>query len=239
MGLPAAPPTAAASLPRLGPVFRASLTDYYFNSMRLVPANVAWGAGVILIIVIGLAWPLGALLLLPILALPTAAVFRVAATVVRGEPWIGLRDILGSSRRELPATLALGAAFVATGLILATNVLTGLGQAEPLGWILATLAAWGLVAWWCAAIVAWPLIVDPLRAARPIRERLRLAGALLLLHPLRFGVLGLAVAVIVVVSTVLTAAILTVSVAFVAVVACRFVYPAADRLEMALVGERS
>lgn len=226
-------------MPRLGAVFRASLTDYYFNSMRLVPTNVAWGVGVILIIVIGLAWPLGALLLIPILALPTAVVFRVAAIVVRGEPWSGLREVLGSTRRELPAILALGAAFMATGIILATNVLTGLGQAAPLGWILATLAGWGLVALWCGTIVAWPLIVDPLRAAKPIRERLRLAGALLLLHPLRFGALGLAVAVIVAVSTVLTAAILTVSVSFVAVVACRSVYPAADRLEIALAGERS
>ena len=42
------------------------------------------------------------------------------------------------------------------------------------------------------------------------------------------------------VSVVLTAAILTVSVAFVALVACRSVYPAADRLENSpLGGERA
>lgn len=207
--------------------------------MRLVPANVAWGAGMVLIVVIGLVWPPGALLILPILALPTAAVFRIAALVVRGEPWAGLRDVLRSSRRELPATLGLGVAFVVTGLILGTNALTGLGQAEPFSWVLATLAGWGLVAWWCGAIVAWPLIVDPTRTTRPLRERLRLAGVLLLAQPLRFGALGLAVAVIVLISTILTAAILTVSVAFVAIVACRSVYPAADRLETALSGERS
>ena len=65
-----------------------------------------------------------------------------------------------------------------------------------------------------------------------------LAGGLLLAHPLRFAGLGLAMALVVAVSIVLTAAILTISVAFVALVACRSVYPAADRLEPALGGER-
>lgn len=226
-------------MPRLGAVIRASLTDYYFNSMRLVPANVAWGAGVVLTVLVGLLWPLGALLLLALLALPTAVVFRIAGLVVRGEPWAGLRDVVRSTRAELLPTLGLGVAFVATGLILTTNVLIGLAIAEPPGLMLATLAGWGLVAWWCAAIVVWSLIVDPARATRPLRDRLRLAGALLLTHPVRFGALGLFVALTVIVSTILTAAVLTVSVAFVAVVACRSVYPVADRLEIAMSRERS
>jgi uncharacterized membrane protein YesL len=226
-------------MPRLGAVIRASLSDYYFNSMRLVPANIAWGAGVVLIVVVGLVWPPGALLLLPLLVLPTAVAFRIAALVVRGEPWAGFRDAVRATRAELLPTLGLSVAFVATGLILMTNVLTGVATAEPAGLIVATLAAWGLVAWWCGAIVTWPLIVDPARATRPVRQSLHLAGALLLTHPARFGALGLVVALVVVVSTILTAAILTVSVAFVAVVACRSVYPAADRLEIALAGERS
>jgi hypothetical protein len=225
-------------MPRLGAVIRTSLSDYYFNSMRLVPANLAWGAGVVLIVLVGLVWPAGALLLLPLLVVPTAVTFRIAATVVRGEP-SGVRDSIGSIRHELGVMVGLGVAIVGTGLVLGTNVLTGLQQADPPSLVLATLAGWGLVAWWCAAIVAWPLIVDPARAAWPLRERLRLAGGLLLTHPIRFGALGLIVALIVVVSTILTAAVLTVSVAFVAVVACRSVYPAADRLEIALSGERS
>jgi uncharacterized membrane protein YesL len=207
--------------------------------MRLVPANVAWGAGVILIVVVGLAWPPGALLLLPLLAFPTAGVFRVAAMVVRADPESGLHDIAWPLRHDAAATLLLGAGFSVSGVILGTNLLMGLGQGEPIGWVLATLAGWGLVALWCGAIVAWPLIVDPHRASRPVRERLRLAGELLLVHPVRFGALGMAVAIIVVLSTILTAAILTVSVAFVAIVACRSVYPAADRLEIAQAGERS
>jgi hypothetical protein len=45
-------------------------------------------------------------------------------------------------------------------------------------------------------------------------------------------------AVVTAISFVLTAAILTISVSFVALAACRSVYPAADRLEPALRGER-
>ena len=61
----------------------------------------------------------------------------------------------------------------------------------------------------------------------------------MLAHPLRFAGLGLAMAVVTAFSIALTAAILTISVAFVALVACRSVYPAADRLEPALRGERA
>ncbi len=226
--------------PRLGPAVRASLTDYYFNSMRLVPANVVWGVGVVVVVLVALAWPLGGLLFLPVLALPNAAVFRVAARIVRGEPSVGLHDIVAPYRRGggAAAMVALGAVVTVFGLVLGTNLVTGFGQGGPAGWVIATLAAWGLVALWCVAFVAWPLIVDPHRAGIPLRARLRLAGALLLVDPVRFGALGLVLAVISIVSTVLTAAILTVSVSFVALIACRAVYPVADRLDAAMAGDR-
>jgi hypothetical protein len=50
--------------------------------MRLVPANLVWGAAVILVVFVGLAWPLGGLLLLPVLAKPIAAIFGVACRSV-------------------------------------------------------------------------------------------------------------------------------------------------------------
>ena len=104
--------------------------------------------------------------------------------------------------------------------------------ASPRAGRIATLAAWGLIVLWCGALVAWPLLVDPSRSAiGRSRERLRLAGAAAAgaPAPLRRRS-ALAMAVVVAVSVVLTAAILTISVAFVALVACRSVYPAADRL---------
>lgn len=209
---------------------RASLDDYYFHSMRLIPANVVWGAGVVALVIVGFAWPVGGLLLLPLLALPTSAIFRVAARVVRVVPGVGLHDVAWPYRHDAGQTILLGAAVTAAAMILATNVVSGIAGGTPAGLVIATLAAWGLVALWCGMLVAWPLIADPARAATPLMRRLRLAGALLLVEPIRFGGLAIVGALVTIVSTVLTAAILTVSVSFVALLACRSVYPIADRL---------
>ena len=92
--------------------------------------------------------------------------------------------------------------------------------------MVATLAAWGMVALWTGALVA-----DPARSGQPLADRMRLAGGLLLVDPVRFAALAVVVALVSVVSIVLTPAILTVSVSFVAPLACRTVYPAADRLQ--------
>jgi len=232
-------PAQVTRLPRLGTVVRAALSDYYFNSMRLVPANIVWGFCLALIVLVGLVSPLLSLVLLPLLALPTAAVFRMAARIVRGEPGVGLHDIVWPYRHAPGRWLLVGVVVVAAALVLGTNAVVGLGGGEPAGWAVATLAGWGLVMLWCGALVGWPLLVDPSRSAMPLSERLRLAGSLLLAHPVRFAGLGLAMAVVVAVSFVLTAAILTISVAFVALVACRSVYPAADRLDPVLGGERA
>ena len=232
--------SATASPTRLGAAIRASLTDYYFNSMRLVPANIVWGAGLVAIVLVALVWPLGGLLLLPLLALPTAGIFRLAARIVRVDPDPGWHDVMWPYRHAARRTLALGAGVVVATIVLGTNLIGGItGQGDLIGWVLATLAAWGLVAIWAGVLVAWPLVVDPTRDGQPVRPRLRLAVALLLVNPTRFAALAIAVALITAVSTVLTAALLTISVAFVALVACRVVYPAADRLEAAMAGERS
>jgi uncharacterized membrane protein YesL len=228
---------ALARSQRLGSAVRTALTDYYFNSIRLVAANVVWGAAAVTVAFVGLVWPVGGLLLVPLLALPTAAIFRVASTVVRGRPDAGRADIGWPYRRAVARSLGIGATATVLGLVLGTNVVAGIAQGSPFGWVLATLAAWGLVALWSAALVVWPLVVDPARDGSPLGARLRLAAGLLLVDPVRFGGLGLVVAVIVIVSTVLTAAVLTVSVAFVALLACRMAYPVADRLDPVLAGE--
>ena len=233
----------AASVPaartRLGGAIRASFTDYYFNSMRLVPANVVWGAGLVGIVLVALVWPLGGLLLLPVLALPTAGIFRLAARIVRVAPDPGMRDVLWPYRHAAGSTVALGAALVGATVVLGTNLVTGItGQGELVGWALATLAAWGLVAVWAGAFVAWPLVVDPARDGQPLRAKLRVAAGVFLLHPTRIGALAVFVALATVLSTILTAALLTVSVAFIALLACRVVYPSADRLDLAMAGER-
>ncbi|MFL5688085.1 MAG: hypothetical protein ACJ77I_03770, partial [Chloroflexota bacterium] len=98
-------------------------------------------------------------------------------------------------------------------------------------WAFATLAAWGLVASWCLAVVLWPVLVDPERPDRPLTDDLTLALQVIFTEPRRMVRLALVTGLIVIVSVVLTAAILTVSVAFVALLGCRTVYPMVDRLE--------
>ena len=72
---------------------------------------------------------------------------------------------------------------------------------------------------------------SPLRGDRSIGDRMRLAAAVLLANPRRFATLGLSTAVFVVVSAVLTVVLLSTSLAIIALIACRVVYPLADRLE--------
>jgi hypothetical protein len=230
-----AEPFDIARPPRLGGAVRLALTDYYFNSVRLVAANVIWGVAAVGVAMVGLVWPLGALLLAPLLAFPTVGVFRLAARIVRTDGHVSFRDALAAFRDYAGPALLLGLTSVVAGLVLGTNAVAGLTQSEPIGWVIGTFAAWGLIVLWCGAIVAWPLVVDPHRASYSFGQRLRLVGLLLLAFPGRFALLGIAIALMAAVSTVLVAALLTISVSFIALVACRYVYAVADRFEARLV----
>jgi hypothetical protein len=226
----------ALDLPReipLGGAIRLALTDFYFNSIRLVAANVLWGAAVAIVALVGFVWPLGGLVLTPLLAIPTVGVFRLAALIVR-DGHASFRDAVGASRDFVGPALVLGVASVVAALVLGTNTLVGLTQPEPLGWFIGTFAAWGLVVLWCGALLAWPLFVDPHRADDSVRGRLRLVGLLLVAYPGRFALLGIVIGILAVVSAVLLAALLTISVSYIALVLCRYVYPMADRFEARL-----
>src|SRR5665811_1261398 len=64
-------PARAPAAPRLGGALRGAAIDFYFNSWRLVPANLAWSAGLVAILALAATVSLLALLLVPLLALPT------------------------------------------------------------------------------------------------------------------------------------------------------------------------
>ncbi len=66
---------------------------------------------------------------------------------------------------------------------------------------------------------------------RSVGDRMRLAAAVLLANPRRFATLGLSTAVFVVGSAVLTVVLLSTSLAIIALVSCRVVYPLADRMD--------
>jgi hypothetical protein len=222
--------------PGLGAAFKAAAGDLYFNSWRLVPANLLWS--VVVLVVAGLAIAVPPLLLLaPVAAVPVAGLFRMTTRIARGES-VSFSDAIDAWRHEVPATLGLGAALLVATIVLASNAYTGLLAGTLFGWAFATLALWGVVATWLFAWVAWPILVDPARAGRPVRERLRLAGLVVLASPGRIGALGLILAVFLVASTVAIVALVTISVAVAALVAARSVLPVADRLEARLAIRR-
>jgi hypothetical protein len=224
-----------ARAPSLGGAITAALRDAYYHSWRLLPANVVWAVVAVLVATL-IAFIPAALLLAPVVALPTAGLFRIATRIVRGEA-VSFWDAIDAWRSGARASLLFGAALTVAALVLLVNVVTGLATASPIGWAIATLAAWGLLALWLFAWTAWPILLDPRRQAWSVRGRLRLAALLLLGHPIRLGALGLVLAAFLAISTVLIVALVTVSVAFAALVASRLVLPAADRLEARLGGD--
>ena len=203
--------------------------DGYYHSWRLVPANVVWSVVALLIAGLAVIVP-PAILLVPLLALPTAGIFRVTTRIVRGEA-VSFWDAIDAWRTNALATIGIGTGFVAATFVLGFNVVSGLASGSPLGWGLATFAGWGLLAAWLLAWTTWPILADPARAEQPVMARLRLAGLLVLAHPVRIGLLGIVLGLFLAVSTVAVVALATISVAFSALVASRFVLPAADRLE--------
>lgn len=220
-----------ATGPRLGSALRAAATDLYFNSLRFVPANLVWGAGLLLVLLVGGALsPVLAILLVPALAFPTIGLYRLAGLVVRGEG-VSLGDAFSAWRPLARTSIGLGGLFVILWTVFITNIVVGLQREDIVGIGIATVAGWGLVASLVIACIVWPLAADPRRSDRGLRDHLVLAGKLGLAYPWRFAGLSILIAGILVISTLGFVAILTISVGFVALVAARFVLPAADRFE--------
>jgi hypothetical protein len=218
--------------PSLRAAVGGAARDFYYHSWRLLPANVLWAVVAIAILVAAILAPAG-ILLLPLLALPTAGIFRIATRIARGDA-VSFWDAIDGWRVDLLPTLGLGAGLTLAGSVLGTNLVLGLAGASVLGWALATLAGWGLAVLWLFAWTAWPILTDPARADRPAVERVRLAALLVLAHPLRIGGMAVLMAALLLAGAAAVVAIVTIAVSFAALVASRFVLPAADRLEAGL-----
>jgi hypothetical protein len=214
---------------------RRALVDCYYQSIRLVPANIAWGiVFVVAIFVLLLGWWPPALLAAAALGVAWVGVVRLAVLIVRGHDVV-LSDVPGAWRRWLVAGVVGGSLFAVGIVALWVNVLVGLTTGGMLGGSLATLAGWGLILGWLFALAFWPILLDPDRDGIRARDAARLAALLVLARPIRIAALGVLLAVIAIVSTVLIAAIVTVSAAFIAMAAAHLVLPAADDLEARLV----
>ena len=211
---------------------RTALSDLYYHSWRLVPANLVWSVVAVAVLVALVVSPYG-VVAVPFLAVPTAGLFVMTGRITRGGA-VSFWDGVAAWRHELGTTLAFGGGLGLLALVLSVNLVSGILAEGVLGWAFATLAFWGLLGTWLYAWAAWPILTDPWRSAWPARERLRLAGYLVLAHPVRLAGLGLFLLALLVASAVAIVALLTVSVAIASLIASRFVLPAADRLDVRL-----
>lgn len=215
----------------LWPALRAAATDFYFHSIRLVVANLVWGVAFFVVWSLTVAGaPLLAFLVAPLLAVPWVGVVRLAAFIARSDDVV-LSDAFGAYRSYLVPALAAGVVTTAVFGILGSNVASGLLSGGPIGWVLATLAGWGLAIGVAVSLAFWPLLVDPRRAGRSIVATARLAALVVLANPIRMGGLGLVVVLVGIIGTIAAAAIATFALAWIALAACRVVLPLADRLE--------
>ena len=216
----------------VGRAFRESLRDFYFNSWRLAPANLLWGVVLIAGVFAGPLTLIGFVLLVS-LALPTAGIYRMAALVARGEP-AAFSDFIGGIRAVGAQALGVTVCVAVVALVLTTNILLGVGADNVPGWFITAMAMWGLVGLALFLVAFWPILLDPEREAVPLRRKLALAGFAVLGRPVRMIGLTIGLTVVLAASTVLFAALVLVSVAYVALVASRVVLPLVDEVEARL-----
>jgi hypothetical protein len=220
----------------LGGALRQSLRDFFFNSWRLAPANLVWGLGFGAMLVAGPLTVIGVVLLV-LLAIPLAGLHRIAALVARDEPADFSDFVSGMRRYAAPAVVVAGGAAILAG-VFTTNIVVGFEAGGPVGWFVSAMALWGNVALAMFLVAFWPILADPRREGLGLRRRLGLAGLVVIGRPVRLFVLTAAVALILLISTVLFVAILLVSVAYVSLVASRTVLPMLDALEARLPENR-
>ena len=89
----------ARRAPGLGRALRDAAVDLYYHSVRLVPANLVWGAALVLVMILASqgAW-LGALLASSLLALALVGTPNVSATGVTGP---NLDELSGLDRERV------------------------------------------------------------------------------------------------------------------------------------------
>jgi hypothetical protein len=215
--------------PRLARAVREAAIDLYYHSVRMVTGNVAWGILVLATLWFGLATPL--LLVVGVLAqVPIAiGIQNMAVSVVRDDNTV-MSDLLVAVR-ERRWLLLLGAGQLVLGIVALTDAAIGISFGGPLGAFFAASAVYMLFILWALSLTCWPVLLDPVRRGEPLGRRLRLGVTLALAHPIRISLLALLALVFLAASALLAALLVSVSIAFICLVAARYVLPAADRLE--------
>lgn len=211
-------------------MLREAASDLYYHSLRLVAGNLLWGVVLLATLWLGVTapplLPIGGVALVPI----SIGLMRMATSVVR-EGHTVMSDFGAAFRPRAWRHLALGIGQLMLLVVAAVDLLIGVQLGGMLGTFLAMSAIYMLFAVWGLGVTCWPVLLDPLRDDEPIRQKLRLGVAVALTGPVRLTGVALLLIAFLAVSTILAALLLTVAVAFVFLVAARYVLPAADRLE--------
>ena len=226
-----ADPESRPTPPGLARALRGAAGDFYFNGWSFLAANVA--VGVVLLAAVYAALYIGPWLVLLVAGaiVPVAGTMRMASRLRRD----GHADLGDAAEvRRHGRALLLGMAELAVFVVLVADIAISLAWGSWIGAILLIGAIYGVVALWALSVVAWPILLDPERDAAPIRDRLRLAAAVLFLSPRRVAGLALVSALILAVSTVLVAPLLTIAVSFVCLLCAGVALPLADEVEARL-----
>jgi hypothetical protein len=161
----------------LGGALRTAAAAYLEWPTRFLLVNAVWLVAALLVL---FALRVPALVILaPFLAPAACAMTGMAAAAVR-ERRVGMRAARDGVRQRFWAKLGLGAA----QLLLLVLALADLNAAAALGGAFGAISA--LLAFYVGAavsayaLVAWPLLCDPLRAEQPVRALLRVALAVFL-----------------------------------------------------------
>ena len=185
---------------------RQSALDLYYNFSSFIPANVIFGIVLIVAAAAVANTPWGAVVGIALVPV-TAGCMALATTLVR-DGHTDLGEFAAVLRRPWLA-LGLSVAQLAVGAVLVVDLLVGAALGTAIGGVLVVSAVYGLAILWIYAVIAWPIVLDPVRRGDSLASRLRLAAMLLIARPLRMAGLALLVGVFLVASTIAVAAIVT------------------------------
>ncbi len=214
----------------LGDAMRAAGIDLVGNLWPMVPLNLLWGLACILVAFVTAFVGAIGFLLVPLLGIPLAGVFRAAARVQRADAATS-SDALSSWRAHGLPSVLLWLLPLAAGVAFGANLAVALNAGDLPAAVFAALGFWSLLAATSYALIVWPLVVDPVRAGQPLGARLRLAAVVFVQRALRLLILTAIVVILFVLVPALLAVMLVFGAAYIALAAARYVLPAADRLE--------
>ena len=207
--------------PTVGEVFRRAIRDFYEESWKLVLLNSALSAYVLAVLALGAAVPLALVLILG--AAPIAATLVSAAVTVVETGSLTFLEATAGFRRCFARAIVLGA-LVAVAVLATVVAVRFYGEAGSLAWPLAVLTLYLAAIFALYQVLLWPLAIR--EPERPLREVAAAAGLVLVRRP--WATLGLGLALLAVNLAGLALAVLpllTMTIAYSALVAARFVLP--------------